>query len=285
MRFDNLFVMGQHLAPQHGLSRAAGMLANSKVAAIKNPFINWFIKQYNVNMAEAEFPNAEDYADFNTFFTRALKPGVRPIDPSENTLVSPVDGTISQIGRVEKGKLFQAKGQDFSLIDLLGGSMERAKPFVDGEFTTIYLSPKDYHRIHMPEAATLREMVHVPGRLFSVNPVTTEKVSALFARNERVVCIFDTAFGPMAMILVGAMIVASIETSWAGLVAPSRRRVKAVQYGEDLNIRFARGDEMGRFKLGSTVVLVTPPKTTEWLDHLKAGSALRMGEPIANLQG
>lgn len=281
MSFDNLFVLSQHIAPQHGISRAAGLLANSTTPAIKNTFINWFIKKYQVNMAEAVHADAEDYATFNDFFTRALKPGGRIIDDEPTAIISPVDGAISQIGAVEHGRVFQAKGQSFSLTELLGGDIERAKPFLGGKFTTIYLSPKDYHRIHMPLTGTLREMIYVPGKLFSVNPVTAENVSSLFARNERVVAIFDTELGPMAMVLVGAMIVASIETTWAGVVAPRKGGVQTWQYEGREAITIAKGEEMGRFKLGSTVILAFPQSTMDWSELLNAGDDLRLGQSIA----
>ncbi|MCP5207572.1 MAG: phosphatidylserine decarboxylase [Hahellaceae bacterium] len=282
MSFDNLFVLSQYLVPQHGLSRAAGLLANSQSPAIKNAFIEWFVEKYQVNMAEAERPNPQDYATFNEFFTRALKEGARSIDQSADSVISPVDGAISQIGAIEHGRVFQAKGQSFSLTELLGGDIERAKPFLGGNFTTIYLSPKDYHRIHMPITGTLREMVFVPGKLFSVNPVTAEKVSSLFARNERVVAIFDTELGPMAMVLVGAMIVASIETTWAGIVAPRKGGIQTYKYEGDEAITIEKGEEMGRFRLGSTVILAFPQNSMDWETILSGGDDLRLGQKIAS---
>ena len=224
--FDKLFVLSQYITPQLGVSNLAGRLAdNDRSPALKNRVIKWFIGRYGVDMSEAAEPNPEAYATFNDFFTRELKPGIRPLADGEKTLVSPVDGAISQLGQVTGDRVFQAKGQSFSLSELLGGEEATTAPFADGEFSTIYLSPKDYHRIHMPMAGTLRQMIHVPGKLFSVNPVTAENVPNLFARNERVVCIFDTASGPMALVLVGAMIVGSVETRWAGVVVPGRRQV------------------------------------------------------------
>jgi phosphatidylserine decarboxylase len=282
MSFDNLFVLSQYLAPQHGLSRAAGLLANAKSPTIKNAFIEWFVEKYQVNMAEAAQPNPKDYATFNDFFTRALKEGARTIDQSADSIISPVDGAISQIGAIEHGRVFQAKGQSFSLTELLGGDIERAKPFLGGNFTTIYLSPKDYHRIHMPITGTLREMVFVPGKLFSVNPVTAENVPSLFARNERVVAIFDTELGPMAMVLVGAMIVASIETTWAGIVAPRKGGVQSYKYEGDKAITIKKGDEMGRFRLGSTVILAFPQSAAEWETILASGDGLQLGQKIAH---
>src|SRR5690554_299818 len=242
--FDKLFVLSQYVTPQLALSRLAGRFADSdRSPALKNRFTRWFIGRYGVNMSEAGEPDPEDYATFNEFFTRALKPGIRPIAMDPDVLVSPVDGAISQIGQVGSDRVFQAKGQSFSLTELLGGDSARARTFADGEFSTIYLSPKDYHRVHMPLAGTLREMVYVPGKLFSVNPVTADNVPNLFARNERVVCIFDTAAGPMAMVLVGAMIVGSVETTWAGVIAPNPHKVTSWQYQGDNAVQFQKGEE------------------------------------------
>ncbi|MDX5298465.1 MAG: archaetidylserine decarboxylase [Gammaproteobacteria bacterium] len=279
---DMLFVLSQHLAPQHTLSRLAGKLADCEVPAIKDPFIRWFAKRYEVNLDEAVHARPEDYRSFNDFFTRALKDGARPLDGDEQVLASPVDGAISQLGRIELGRCFQAKGQSFSLTELLGGDTQRAAPFNDGEFATIYLSPRDYHRIHMPITGTLREMIYIPGRLFSVNPVTTEQVPELFARNERVVAIFDTAWGPMAMVLVGAMIVASIETVWSGIVAPVRRQISVQRYDRSAPVELARGAEMGRFRLGSTVVMLMPKGSLAWRDTAVAGAPVRLGQALAD---
>lgn len=279
----DLFVFSQYLLPQHWLSRAAGWLADSQVSWIKTPFISWFAKKYRVDMREAQQESLYAYPSFNAFFTRALKPDARPIDGSEKDIVSPADGAISQLGEIEDGRIFQAKGKDFSLIELLGGDSQRAKPFMGGEFATIYLSPKDYHRVHMPVTGRLKEMVYVPGKLFSVNQATAEGVPELFARNERVVCLFDTEFGPMAMVLVGAMIVASIETTWAGTVTPPMRRLKSWSYDDAAlaPITLEKGEEMGRFKLGSTVILCFGQDAIDWEEALEAGSPVKMGEKIA----
>lgn len=282
MNLNDLFVFSQYLTPQHLLSRGAGKVAECKIPSIKNNIIEWFIKKYNVDMSEAAIQDPTSFQHFNDFFTRELKEGAREIDSGKDVIVSPVDGAISQLGEIKQGQIFQAKGQSFSVVELLGGDPDRAEPFMGGSFSTIYLSPKDYHRIHMPLTGTLREMVYVPGKLFSVNPVTTEKVPRLFARNERVVAIFDTEIGPVAMVLVGAMIVASIETVWAGLVAPIRRKVKATLYGKDQEeIKIEKGHEMGRFKLGSTVVLCLPPNAAEFAENLQAESVVRMGQAFA----
>lgn len=277
MNLNDLFVYSQYMAPQHLISRGAGKIAECEHPKFKNALISWFIKKYGVNMNEAERQSPEDFKHFNDFFTRSLKADARSIDQDDSAIISPVDGAISQLGGIKQGQIFQAKGQSFSLVELLGGDVERAQPFMGGDFATIYLSPKDYHRIHMPVTGTLKEMVYVPGKLFSVNPVTAENVPRLFARNERVVAIFDTELGPMAMVLVGAMIVASIETVWSGLVAPLKRDVKSVRYDAHEQITLEKGAEMGRFKLGSTVVLAFPENKAEFIESLQAGSAVQMG--------
>ncbi|ADP98275.1 archaetidylserine decarboxylase [Marinobacter adhaerens] len=282
--FDKLFVLSQYITPQLGVSNLAGRLAdNDRSPALKNRVIKWFIGRYGVDMSEAAEPNPEAYATFNDFFTRELKPGIRPLADGEKTLVSPVDGAISQLGQVTGDRVFQAKGQSFSLSELLGGEEATTAPFADGEFSTIYLSPKDYHRIHMPMAGTLRQMIHVPGKLFSVNPVTAENVPNLFARNERVVCIFDTASGPMALVLVGAMIVGSVETRWAGVVVPGSRQVTSTRYEGEQAISFDKGEEMGRFRLGSTVIMVMPKGSVSWNSDQVAGKTVRMGEAFGAL--
>ena len=281
---DKLFVLSQYVTPQLAVSRLAGRLADSEsTPALKNRVIKWFIGRYGVNMSEAAEPDFTAYPTFNAFFTRALKPGARTIDPAPETLTSPVDGAISQIGQISTDRVFQAKGQSFSLTELLGGDDERAEPFREGEFATIYLSPKDYHRIHMPMAGTLKEMVYVPGKLFSVNPVTAENVPNLFARNERVACLFDTDAGPMAMVLVGAMIVGSVETTWAGVVAPNSGKVAQWQYRGDDAVQFEKGQEMGRFRLGSTVVLVMPKGAVKWQPNQVAEKTVQLGEAFGKL--
>ncbi len=282
--FDKLFVLSQYITPQLGVSNLAGRLADSDSSpALKNRVIKWFIGRYGVDMSEAAETDPEAFPTFNAFFTRALKPGIRPLADGEKTLVSPVDGAISQLGQVTGDRVFQAKGQSFSLSELLGGEEATTAPFTSGEFSTIYLSPKDYHRIHMPMAGTLRQMIHVPGKLFSVNPVTAENVPNLFARNERVVCIFDTDSGPMAMVLVGAMIVGSVETRWAGVVVPGSRQVTSTRYEGEQAISFEKGEEMGRFRLGSTVIMVMPKGAVTWNSDQVAGKTVRMGEAFGAL--
>ncbi len=281
---DRLFALSQHVMPQHALSRLTRLVAESQAKAIKTPFINTFIKQYGIDMSEAANPDPASYANFNDFFTRALKPGARTIVEGEKTVACPADGAVSQLGDIQAGRIFQAKGHDFGLKELLGGDAALEDEFQQGKFSTIYLSPKDYHRVHMPFSGTLRSMTYIPGKLFSVNPATVNNVDNLFARNERVSCIFDTEFGPMAVVLVGAMIVASIETVWAGLVTPPRGKLTTWNYPSsgDQAIHLKKGDELGRFKLGSTVILCFPQNSIEWDETLKEGSTTRMGQLIAN---
>jgi len=282
---DKLKIFLQYCLPKHALSRLTGRFAAAQCGGVTTRVINWFIAQYKIDMSEAERENAHEYATFNDFFTRALKPGLRPI--SETDLVLPVDGCVSQLGLMQAGRIIQAKGHDYSAFTLLGGDKERAKPFANGQFATIYLAPKDYHRIHMPMDATLREMVYVPGDLFSVNPLTAQNVPGLFARNERVAAIFDTASGPMAMVLVGATIVASIETTWHGTVTPPSNQLDSWDYPADGDqaITFKKGDEMGRFKLGSTVVMLFGDDMLKAFEpHLEEGVVTRLGQPMATLK-
>ena len=279
---DRLFIIMQYLLPQHLLSRLAGAVADCHWPWLKNAFINWFVDRYQVDMSEAVEEDPTAFSCFNDFFTRALKKGARPLDDGANSILCPADGAISQLGAIEHGRIFQAKGQSFSALELLGGNPEHAALFQGGQFATVYLSPRDYHRVHMPLGGELREMTYVPGKLFSVNRNTAENVPELFARNERVVCLFDTEAGPMAVVLVGAMIVASVETPWAGLVAPPRRQLKIEQYGQAAPA-LDRGAEMGRFKLGSTAIILFGPGRTQWTESLKAGDAVRMGQRMGDL--
>lgn len=279
---DKLFILLQHLLPQHLLSRLVGRFADCRAPWIKNTFIRWFARRYGVNMQEALIEDPTAYDTFNAFFTRELKPGARTVDAAGDAIVSPADGAISQLGAIEHGRIFQAKGRGYGLSTLLGGDMEMAEPFKNGLFATIYLAPKDYHRVHMPVAGTLRETVYIPGDLYSVNRTTAASVDQLFARNERLVALFDTEQGPMAMVLVGAMIVAGIETVWAGQVAPLPRKPIRTRYDArpDAGIRLDKGDEMGRFKLGSTVILLFGPEALRWNEALGADSPLRLGQRI-----
>ncbi len=280
---DQLFIIAQYLLPHRLISRGAGLLAECKTPSIKNLFTNWFVNRYNVNMSEALEEDPEAYPCFNDFFTRPLKPGMRPLPEDQNAVVCPADGAISQIGEIKYNRIFQAKGHDYSLTELLGGDIDLAREFEDGQFATVYLSPSDYHRVHMPVTGTLRQMIHVPGHLFSVNKTTAENVPRLFARNERAVCIFDTERGPMAVILVGAMVVASIETVWAGQVTPHQRKVTTVNYQPEKNppITLKRGEEMGRFKLGSTAIVLFGKDQVKWATELTETTPVKMGQAIA----
>ena len=281
---EKLFASLQYLIPQHGLSRAAGCLAETSVPWIKNPFTEWFVKRYDVDMSEAKQEDPTAFNSFNDFFTRELKDGLRPICADENAIACPADGAISQLGDIEYGRIFQAKGQSYSLNELVGGDSELAQPLIGGKFATVYLSPKDYHRVHMPFGGTLRTMVHVPGDLFSVNEATANQVPRLFARNERVVAIFDTAIGPMAVVLVGAMIVASIETVWSGQVTPYKKQIRTSHYPQSESVSLAKGEEMGRFKLGSTAIVLFGPEAMAWDENFSAGSPTRMGEALGTSQ-
>lgn len=279
---DRLFILFQYLLPHHLLSRLAGCLANCTWSWVKNPFITWFVKRYQVDMSQALEENPTAYSSFNDFFTRALKPDARPLDQTSGSILCPADGAISQLGKIEHGRIFQAKGHSFSVQELLGGNAELAAPFQGGEFATVYLSPRDYHRVHMPLGGTLKEMIYVPGKLFSVNQTTAENVPELFARNERVVCLFDTEAGPMAVVLVGAMIVASVETVWAGLVAPPSRELRSTAYGQAAP-SLEKGDEMGRFKLGSTAIVLFGPDAMRWSESVKAGDSVQMGQLMGSV--
>ena len=274
----SLFITFQHIVPQHLLSRGVGRLAASENTFVKNTFIKNFAAKYQINMAEALEENPLAYKSFNDFFTRALKPNARPIASDSKAIISPADGAISQIGAITADKIFQAKGHDYSVTTLLGGNEQRAAAFVGGQFATVYLSPKDYHRVHMPFMGKLTQMIYVPGDLFSVNTTTAENVPNLFARNERVVCLFDTEVGQMAVVLVGAMIVAGIATAWAGNLAPQGKNVITTNY--DGSITLKKGDELGRFYLGSTAIVLFGANVMQWRDGLSATNPVRMGEAM-----
>ena len=273
----------QSLLPQRLLTRLVYRLARVRTPWFKNALIHHFTRQFSVNMAEALERNPRIYPDFNAFFTRALQPGARPIAPGDRVVCCPVDGAVSQIGMADADALLQAKGQTFSLTALLGGDEEQARPFLGGAFATLYLAPRDYHRIHMPLAGRLREMTHIPGKLFSVSPLTTRKVPHLFARNERVVTLFDTPAGPMALVLVGAINVASIETVWAGAITPPLgATVRHWDYppnGEGA-VRLDKGAEMGRFNMGSTVIVLFGSGAVRWERDIKPDAAVRMGQRL-----
>lgn len=277
---DYLKILAQYLLPQHLLSQLMYVLTRARLRVWKDWQIRWFIRRYGVDMRVAEQSDPLAYENFNSFFTRALKAGARPIAAGLNEIVCPVDGAVSQIGGISKGRIIQAKGRDYSLLELLGGSEERAAPFLQGQFATLYLSPKDYHRIHMPVTGRLREMVYVPGRLFSVNALSVRSIPRLFARNERVAAIFDTEIGAMAVVMVGAMFVGSIETVWAGTITPPyRSRLQRWDYlTQDTVIE--RGAELGRFNMGSTVIVLFESGDVTWNSALAAGSAVRMGQGL-----
>ena len=281
---DFLFILLQKIVPQHLISRLIGSFAASKNKKIKNIFISFFIDRYDINMKEALEENPFLYESFNAFFTRQLKPGIRNFSQDGNCISSPVDGEISQVGSIKTGKIFQAKGRFFSLLEFLGGEKDLEKKFTEGKFSTIYLSPKDYHRIHMPFSGTLKSMTYIPGDLFSVNPVTVDSVDNLFSRNERLSCIFETEKGLMAVVLVGAMIVSGIRVSWDSFNFKKNRIIQKWDYpttGEG-SVFLKKGDELGQFFLGSTVVLCFPNDQVRWLDGLNQNSIVRLGQTLAN---
>ncbi|MCR9106644.1 MAG: archaetidylserine decarboxylase [Gammaproteobacteria bacterium] len=279
---NRLFILFQYIIPHHVLSRMTGWLAQ---AQSPRWLVDWvmtqFVRVFDVDMSEAEEPDVTRYAHFNAFFTRCLKPDARPLADAD--VLCPADGVISQMGSISNSLLLQAKGKYFALEDLLGGDSARAALFAGGEFATIYLSPRDYHRVHMPVTGTLAATTYVPGKLFSVNAVTADNVDRLFARNERLVCHFDTEHGPMAMVLVGAMIVAGIETVWSGPVAPPPRIPSTLDYQQlPASVTLDKGAEMGRFYLGSTVILLFPRGVAAWKARYGAGMPTRMGEGLAD---
>lgn len=272
----------QSIQLQRFVSHLVGFLANCRVTWIKNGFIRWFIRRYRVDMSSAAEKNPFQYPTFNAFFTRSLAAGKRPIAVGENLIIAPVDGSISGFGLIDAGTLIQAKGHFFHVQDLLGGS-PRAACFTEGTFMTFYLSPKDYHRVHMPLSGRLQETCYVPGSLFPVHKKAVETVPGLFARNERVIAFFDTVWGEMAVILVGAMIVGSIATSWGGVVAP--RKGHPIDRGEvKESIQLKKGDEMGRFQLGSTVILLFNSPRIQWVSDLCMERSIRLGQAVGEIR-
>jgi len=266
--------------PHHLISRLVYYITRFR-GPIVHPMINFFIKKYDVDMTEAAYENTRVYATFNEFFTRPLKPGVRPIVRGKNTVACPVDGTVSEAGSIQQRQIFQAKGHYYTTTELLGGDASMAALFENGRFVTIYLAPNNYHRIHMPLHGLLKKMIHVPGRLFSVAPWTVRTIPGLFTGNERVACLFATEAGPIGMVLVGALNVAAIETAWAGLITPPKgKKISDFEYNHTRKI-YAKGDEMGRFNMGSTVILLTA-KNVELLQKTRAGQAVKMGELIGH---
>jgi phosphatidylserine decarboxylase len=278
---ERLAVLPQYLLPKQALTAFAGLVAGSRGGALTTALIRWFVGKYGVEMAEAADPDPAAYATFNEFFTRALAPGVRPLARAD--LVCPVDGAISQFGPIDGAAILQAKGHTYSVPALLGGDADLAQPFLNGHFATLYLSPKDYHRIHMPCAGRLTRMIHVPGALFSVNPTTARGVPGLFARNERVVCVFEGAGRrPWVLVLVGATIVGSMATAWHGVVNPPRPGlIRDWRYDAEPAVTLAQGDEMGRFLLGSTVVLLFPAGPLAFNPAWRPGGAVRMGQAMS----
>jgi len=273
---QQLFIQAQKVVPQHRLSRVVGKIAASENLLVKTAVIAAFKTKYGIDMSIAEQTNALKFKSFNDFFTRGLRTGVRAVDADSTAIVSPADGAISQLGKIENGDVFQAKGQKFTVENLIADP-QLAEPFKNGEFATVYLSPRDYHRVHMPFAGTLTETLYVPGELFSVNQTTAENIPGLFARNERMVCLFDTELGRMAVVLVGAMIVAGIETVATGKVKPSGR-IELNQH----NLFLEKGAELGRFYLGSTAVILFEENKMQWDEKFKANSTVLMGEALGH---
>ncbi|MEW6039025.1 MAG: archaetidylserine decarboxylase [Pseudomonadota bacterium] len=278
---SKLFAGLQYLLPQHGLSRLMHRFVRIRQPWIKNAMIRAVCKLYRVNLAEAACNSPESFDCFNAFFTRALKPGARPICNEPDAIACPADGAISQLGAIEGRLLFQAKGHGFELAELLGDENQAAK-FENGSFITVYLSPRDYHRVHLPVAGTLTAMTHVPGELFSVNVATVENVPKLFARNERVICHFDTAVGPMAVILIGAIFVSSIETVWHGEVTPPRAKTIRQWDYSARHLSFERGAEIGRFNMGSTVIVLFGAGRACWNPEFQAGASVKMGMSLGS---
>ena len=279
----SLFILFQHLVPQHLLSRLVGYVANSQF--FSRPFIYFFSRHYGIDLSEAEVEDLGAYPTFNAFFTRALKAGARPLPTETGCIVSPADGEISQSGRIVKDRIFQAKGQDYSVSKLLACTPQQGAKFTDGYFAKVYLSPKDYHRVHMPLKGALLQTTYVPGKLFSVNQKTAESVPELFAVNERLVCLFDTEAGQMALVLVGAMIVAGIETVWSGHVCPERGNtsITTVAFEKD-QVTLSTGDEMGRFKLGSTAIVLFEKDSIELAANMTSGCKVKMGQLMATIK-
>lgn len=275
-----LAVAPQYLFPKKAMTEFGGLVANAEAGAVTAAIIRWFIGRYGVNMDEAENADINSYKSFNTFFTRALRDGVRPL--SSAPFISPVDGSISQLGAISHDQIFQAKGHAYSTAALVGGDKDLAARFDHGSFATIYLSPRDYHRIHMPCDGRLMRMIYVPGDLFSVNPTTARGVPGLFARNERVVCVFETAHGPFILTLVGATIVGSMSTVWHGVVNPPRTGRLAEWRYDDRQIELKKGEEMGRFLLGSTVVMLFPANILTFNPEWVAERAVKLGEKMAS---
>lgn len=281
---DRVIAGVQYLLPRHLLSRLAHRLTCSELRPVKNALIGWFMRKFDVDLQDAVQPDASQFASFNDFFTRALRPDTRPVASAPECVISPVDGFVYRVGRVGGGRMLQAKGRDFSVAELLGEEPVAAQ-FKDGVYATLYLSPRDYHRIHMPLAGRLQRMTYIPGALFAVNPAATRCIPGLFTRNERIVALFDTAAGAMACVLVGALFVGSISTVWAGQVTPRRpRRLTVWTYADETQTPcYTRGAEMGRFNMGSTVIVMFAGRRVAWRAGLVEGRAVRMGQTIGEV--
>jgi phosphatidylserine decarboxylase len=278
---DKLFVQAQHVIPQHLLSKGMYHLTRSEWEPLKKLMIEQAIKRFDIDMSIAMEPDPAAYPSFNAFFTRALREDARPIATDPRAICCPADGRVSQFGAIRDGRILQAKGRDYSVFELLGGDEKWSALFKQGQFITIYLSPRDYHRIHAPRDGTLHRTVHVPGKLFSVNPVTTRAVPRLFARNERLCCLFESDIGPLAVILVGAIFVSSIETVW-GSEYLTPKEVAVSEFGPPaMSVELKRGEELGRFNMGSTVIMLLPKGHAHWPKSLKKGMRVKMGQAIA----
>jgi phosphatidylserine decarboxylase len=277
---DHIVIAPQYLIPQHALSMIMYRLTRCETKWFKNAFIRFIVKQYNVNIAEAEHTELDAFPSFNAFFTRRLKSSARPIAQGNDVVVSPVDGVISQIGSIIQGQIVQAKGHHYSLTSLLGGDELLAKQFDEGQFTTIYLSPRDYHRIHMPVTGKLTKMIYIPGKLFSVSPRTARTVPDLFARNERVVTVFETEQGPLVVVLVGAIFVGSMATVWAGQITPEYGKKIASWTYENDEIIIEKGDELGRFNMGSTIVMLLPEQAKAFSPLWQENTAIQLGQAM-----
>ena len=280
-------VLPQYVIPQHLLSRLIYKISRWRWKPFKNALIKVFIRVFRVNLDIAAESEVEQYPDFNAFFTRALAPLARPISRSATDIISPVDGTVSQIGTIHDQQLIQAKGRNYRLSELLVNNADTSRGFDEGQFATLYLAPRDYHRIHMPFDGTLKKMIYVPGRLFAVNQHTTEVVDRLFARNERLICYFDTAIGQMAIVFVGAIFVSSMETVWAGQITPGNKRtITTTTYDVPGNpLVYRKGDEIGRFNMGSTVIVICEKDHMQWLHRFKPGDRVKVGMTIGKVEG
>lgn len=284
MSWEDFMVAVQPYLPQHTLSNLMHRLARCENEWVKSNLIRFVVDTYQVNLAEAKVRDQASFKSFNHFFTRELAEAVRTFDRGASAVCSPVDGRVSQSGKIEAGTIFQAKGHSYRVAELLGGDPQDYTPFVQGQFANLYLSPKDYHRIHMPVDGTLRKMIYIPGKLFSVSPATVRQVPNLFARNERLVVLFDTELGPMAMVLVGAIFVGSMETVWSGSISKSSPSPRVYEYaGQQPPLLLHKGDEMGRFNMGSTVIVLFARDGLAWETSLKPDAPVVMGERMASI--